>query len=575
MDSLLEHFHIAVTTESDVKQLKKLILHLAFRGELVEQNQSDEPAKELLNKIEEKKEFLIKEKLLKMKKFLPVDKAKFNHVPTWEYVKLGVVAKVAGGSGFPLEFQGKLKGDYPFFKVGDLSRTIGKFAYQAENWLDKDDLSKKNFNLFEEGTIVFPKIGGALLTNNRKILRTKAIIDNNCMGVTPFVDSMEEFFFLFLTTIDMADYAVGTSIPSVSQSTVENLVLPIPPIEEQKRIIKKIGDLFAICDRLEEEIKQKEQASNIMNNSVFARIENYKSTSQLEDLQFAIQNMEFLFNKKEDIDLLRNSILTLAVQGKLVEQDVDDEQVSILLEKIKKEKEQLIKEKKIKKEQPLTQIIDEEQPFDLPRGWEWIRLGDIIYSTDAGKSPKCNDEPTMGDNWGVIKTTAIQKGNFLESHNKVLPQDFGISESYVIKKGDVLITRAGPKNRVGIVCCVENITKNLILSDKTIRLSLPNNLVLNRYISLALNSPSIRPFIESKMTGMAESQVNISQNNMRLFVIPLPPLNEQKRISEKVDKLMTFCNELEVNIEQSRKERENLMKAVLQEAFKVKEEVLS
>ncbi|MBH0358173.1 restriction endonuclease subunit S [Bacillus toyonensis] len=301
-----------------------------------------------------------------------------------------------------------------------------------------------------------------------------------------------------------------------------------------------------------------------------------KIINKINTFKVAYVNLETELKQKEIlVGQLKDSILRDAIQGKLVQQDENDEPAIVLLERIKEAKEQLIKEKKIKKEKPLPQITDEEKPFDPPNGWEWVRLGDIIYSTDAGKSPKCIDESVEGDKWGVIKTTAIQKNDFIETQNKVLPQNFAISDSYVIKKGDVLITRAGPKNRVGIVCYVDEITKNLILSDKTIRFSLPDNLIFNRYISLALNSPLIRPFIESKMTGMAESQVNISQNNMRLFCIPLPPLVEQVRISEKINQLMSLCDELEANIEQSKIESETLMKAVLQEAFMVKEEVLN
>lgn len=251
------------------------------------------------------------------------------------------------------------------------------------------------------------------------------------------------------------------------------------------------------------------------------------------------------------------------MQGKLVLQDPKDEPASVLLEKIKAEKEQMIKEKKIKKEKPLPPISEDEIPFEIPENWAWCRLGEVIYDTEGGKSPNCQNIPAQGDQWGVIKTTAVQEMTFLEEENKVLPDNFVVNPKHLIEAGDVLITRAGPKNRVGIVCCVEDITRKLILSDKTIRI-LHNKTILNsKYVALALNSPLIKPIIELKMTGMADSQVNISQDNMKGFTIPFPPFLEQQRIVTKLNDLMKMCNDLEESIKESQQQNEALLQQVL------------
>ncbi len=265
---------------------------------------------------------------------------------------------------------------------------------------------------------------------------------------------------------------------------------------------------------------------------------------------------------------LRQQFLQDAVQGKLVEQNATDEPASELLKKIKNEKEKLIFEKKIKKEKELPPIKPEEIPFEIPENWVWCRLGEIIYDTEGGKSPNCLHEPAKDNEWGVIKTTAVQEMYFLENENKVLPSNFIVSEQHKVLEGDILITRAGPKNRVGIVCCVENLTRNLILSDKTIRMNHSKELLYSKFIALALNSPLIKPLIEQKMTGMADSQVNITQDNMIGFFIPLPPLYEQNRIVQKLDELMQYCNELEASIKQSQEQNEKLLQQVLREALR-------
>ncbi len=188
---------------------------------------------------------------------------------------------------------------------------------------------------------------------------------------------------------------------------------------------------------------------------------------------------------------LRNSILQWAIQGKLVPQDPNDEPASVLLERIREEKARLVKEKKIKRDKNESIIyrgednsyyekflatgevkcIDDEIPFDLPNGWVWCRLRSAILGTGAGKSPNCDKRPKLGDEWGVLTTTAIQDCEFKPNENKVLPQKFAINEEQEVGFEDLLITRAGPRNRTGIVCVVDKPFCKLILSDKTVRIN--------------------------------------------------------------------------------------------------------
>lgn len=242
---------------------------------------------------------------------------------------------------------------------------------------------------------------------------------------------------------------------------------------------------------------------------------------------------------------LRQSILQAAVQGKLVSQNPHDEPASELLKRIHMEKTQLVKEGEFKKDKPLTPINEDEIPFDLPEGWTWVYLGEILYYTDAGKSPDCIARPAGFNEYGVIKTTAIQIDQFLANENKVLPKGFALNNEMIIHNSDILITRAGPLNRTGRVCLVDGVeVENLILSDKTVRLNLSNDLLYKPYVVLALNSPVVRYSMESKMTGMAESQVNIAQGNMKFFIFPLPPLSEQRRIVAKAKELLKLCDDL-------------------------------
>ena len=295
---------------------------------------------------------------------------------------------------------------------------------------------------------------------------------------------------------------------------------------------------------------------------------------------------------------LKNSILQWAIQGKLVPQNPKDEPASKLLERIaairhSEQSEESSKRSKKTSKTPTSRIyrengvwyeqvgnaepkdISDDIPFEIPENWAWCRLGDLLTDTSAGKSPQCESRPRKDNEWGVIKTTAIQDGYFLEKENKVLPSKFGsIKDEQVIHKGDLLITRAGPRNRTGILCLVENEPVNLILSDKTVRLSYVRDYVSPRYIMLYLRSSFGQDEIEKNMVGMASSQVNISQDKMKTFLIPIPPLAEQKRIVAKLEQVLPLADEYGAAQEQldklNKELPEALKKSILQQAIQGK-----
>ena len=306
----------------------------------------------------------------------------------------------------------------------------------------------------------------------------------------------------------------GMTIKHLVQSALNSIYFPLPPLNEQRRIIEKIN-----------------------------RLTPYLEKYNIAETKLSKLNLNFPVN-------LKQAILQYAVQGKLVPQDPVDEPASVLLERIRAEKEQLIKSGKIKRDKHesvifrrdnsyyervdgIERCIDDEIPFEVPDGWEWVRLENVLTSTDAGKSPQCENRSRNKGEAGVIKTTAIQDGYFLPNENKVLPTSFVIQKDQLIKKGDLLITRAGPRNRTGVVCVVDVECDKLILSDKTVRLAYIRNNINPYYLQIALSSPAIQNMVVKAMSGMAESQVNISQNNMRKFLMPIPPLNEQNRIVTK------------------------------------------
>ena len=266
--------------------------------------------------------------------------------------------------------------------------------------------------------------------------------------------------------------------------------------------------------------------------------------------------------KLTGIKKLRELILEMAVCGKLVEQDPDDEPAHQLLSTIEAEKSRLIAEKAIKKSKALASLDISNLP-EIPENWSWVKLGDVLGIMDAGWSPACPSQPAEPGNWGVLKTTAVQVMKYLELENKKLPINKPPKEQYEVHRGDILITRAGPKNRVGISCVVKETRDKLMISDKIIRFNLIEAGLSEEYICLCLNAGETCSYLEHAKSGMAESQMNISQDKLKLAPMPLCPAEEQHRIVQKVDELMALCDRLEQHTSDQLDAHETLVDSLL------------
>ena len=280
------------------------------------------------------------------------------------------------------------------------------------------------------------------------------------------------------------------------------------------------------------------------------------------------------FIREENSDLhelpqLKQAILQEAIQGKLTANwraaHPDEEPASQLLHRIQAEKARLIAAKKLRPEKPLPKIPPAEFPFEIPKGWEWCRLRKLIDKTESGWSPACLKHPAPEGKWGVLKTTAIQIGQYIADENKELPASLAPRAEHEAFTGDILMTRAGPANRVGICALVRETRSRLMISDKIVRFR--PVLMNGAYLELFASTPLFQKLIEASKQGMAQSQVNISQENLKATAVPLPPLAEQAAIVERVEALMTTCRLLEAEIAASRTHAAHLLQAVLKEAF--------
>ncbi|MDD2535709.1 MAG: restriction endonuclease subunit S, partial [Macromonas bipunctata] len=257
-----------------------------------------------------------------------------------------------------------------------------------------------------------------------------------------------------------------------------------------------------------------------------------------------LSNLDLLATAPGGVARLRELILTLAVQGKLVPQDPEDEPAGELLKKIRAEKDRLMAEGKIKRDKPLGEIAEEEKPFELPVGWEWVRLGAVVNASEAGWSPTCIGSPRRPGHWGVLKVSAVSWGRFDPTANKELPSELAPKPEYEVQHGDFLLSRANTAELVARSVVVGVAESQLMLSDKIIRLAVSSR--MNRaFLNMVNNASYSREHYAANASGTSSSMKNVSREVVLGLAVPLPPLAEQSRIVTRVEELMRLCDALE------------------------------
>lgn len=466
-------------------------------------------------------------------------------------VRLDSLGSWAQGCGFPIAEQGHTDRPILFSKVSDMNllgneREINK----TNHTIDKETAKKLRIKVHPLGTVIFPKIGGAIATNKRRILVLPTAIDNNCSGIIPNKDCSTPWLFLLLSAIDFAKYQSGTSVPAVNQKALGEIVVSLPPLAEQKRIVAKVDELMAQCDRLEAQLKERETKQAVLARATLARFSESPTPENLELLfhdAFAVSPSDH-----------RKTILTLAVQGKLLPQDPNDEPASELLKQIEAEKNRLVKAGKIKQPKPLDPIKPEEMPYELPKGWQWVSIQDISFKVTDGEhiTPKRSDSGF----YLLSARNITNEGIKLDDVDYVEADEFRRIRSRCNPEiGDILLSCSGSVGRVAI-CDTDQYV--MVRSAAFIKHSHPH--LHSSYLALSLKSPLVQTQILEKSKTTAQS--NLFLGKILELLIPLPPLAEQHRIVAKVDQLMALVDALENQITSATHKQTTLLNALLAQA---------
>jgi type I restriction enzyme S subunit len=553
-----ENYNLLVDAPNSVDELRELILQLAVKGKLVPQDPNEETAAVLLEKIIVEKERLINErKLKKSQKLLEIEKNEipFEILKTWKWARLNDVGDWGAGSTPDRKNPDYYEGSILWFKSGELNNG---HINDSEEKITDSALKDCSLRLNKPGDVLIAMYGATI--GKVAILEVEATTNQAVCACTCFSGIYNCYLFYLLKAYRriFSNQGAGGAQPNISRQKIIHTIVPIPPYEEQKRIVAKVDQLMTLCDELEARQQKKHEQRIRLNNAALDKLLTAPTPEEFEQYwQRICDNFDLLYDVPETVGLLRQAILQLAVQGRLVAQDEGDEPAAVLLEEIKNEKERLIKDKKISKVKIFPPIKENEISYKLPDKWMWVRLGDALLKITDGthhsppNGPKGDFKYITAKN---IKSKGINLSNITYVSAKVHEEIYNRCDP---KPGNILYIKDGATT--GIVT-INDLNEQFSMLSSVALLKNPSK-VYNRYLLYVLKSPYFYSLMRGDMSGVAITRVTLTKLNKAL--IPLAPFEEQKRIVAKVEQLMALCDELEAGLVQAQTEGGKLMEAVV------------
>ena len=548
-----------------IKKLRELILELAVRGKLVPQDPNDEPASVLLERIAAEKAQLIKDKKIKLPKALPEiseDEKPFELPKGWEWTRFIDLLDFSGGGQPPKSYfsEEKLDGYVQLIQIRDLGpnpQPVYIPQEKASKFCTSNDVMVGRYGA-SVGKVFWGKEGAY----NVALIK----IHNELGAFIP------EYIFLLLKSPLGQSFFGGISRSAqdgFSKNDIAHKLIPFLCKKQQKRIVTKVDELMGLCDALEAQTENSIAAHQTLVEvllEALLKAPEQTATPEQATAQFQqnwqrlSEHFDTLFTTTASIDTLKQTILQLAVMGKLVPQNPNDEPAAKLLERIAAEKAQLIKDKKIKKQKPLPELTDEEKPFELPNGWEWVTLSHIGLFT-GGKTPsKANSQYWNGDiPWVTPKDMKVEEIFDSEDHVTRLAITDGLAEIdpesllFVARSG--ILRRKFPVAITKSVCTVNQDLKVLSLIDKSIV----------DYILLMMKG--FEAYILKNLTKMGTTVESLRFDDFSKHYFIIPPLEEQHRIVAKVDELMALCDQLKARLNDAQTTKLHLTDAIVEQAL--------
>ena len=540
---LLSNLDLLATAPGGVARLRELILTLAVQGKLVPRDPADESAGELLTKIRAEKDRLIAEGKIRRDKPLVAiadEEMPFELPQGWEWVRFGDASINRDGERIPVSSSDRE------------NRAKTYDYYGASGVIDKID----GF-LFDKTLLLIGEDGANLINRSTPIAflaHGKYWVNNHAHVIDTTHSELMTYLALFINAISLEPYVTGTAQPKMNQAKLNSIVIALPPLPEQSRIVTRVEELMRLCDALEAKGQLGAAQHTQLVSTLLGTLTASTTPEELADhWQRVAQHFDLLAGRPEAIDALEQTLLQLAVRGLLVPQDPTDEPASALLQKIRAEKDRLIATGQIKRDKPLPPITDEEKPFELPVGWEWVRLQQAYDVRDG-----THDTPKYQSTGFPLVTSKNLYGGVLDLSDVKLisPADHEqISARSRVNRDDILFAMIGS---IG----------NPVIVDTDTEFSV-KNVALFKYYAAALSCPKyLLLVLQAEAAGMKERaaggvQSFISLGQLRSSVVALPPLSEQSRIVSRVTALRRLCADLRQRLAERQSVQARLAEALV------------
>jgi len=517
----LDEFETLYGISDNVEKLRNKILELAFKGELTKElNINQFEAKKKFEDLLKKRKTMIKNKEIRKPRKprgKDFEKPPFSIPKQWLWVKL-------------IDSIGTMTGPKKLKKKDIYDNGAIPVVSQSQDLIvgyTNDEEAKLNI---KNPLIIFGDH-----TTNIKFIDFDFAVGSDGVKILKPIIMTEKLFYYYLKLININQDGYKRHF-----SKLKTKLIPLIPLEEQKIIVDKIEKLMKEVDKLEIKLKEKEDVSQDLSESIVEAIKNSTDAEELkENLRFIIDNFDVIFKTSESMDEMRNIVLQLAIEGKLVQQDENDESASKLIDKIEKEKKELIKKGKIKDNNrySIEKIKEIEIPFEIPKSWRWIRSNTLFKEISYGYTASAIKNKTATK---LLRISDIQNGkvNWEDvPHCKIEEKDV---EKYILKNNDIVIARTG--GTVGKSYKIKNINTKAVFASYLIRKVL-FEMVNSNYYYLFLQSPLYWEQLIDGTKGAAQPNVNATV--LSNLLIPLPPLKEQKKIVQKVNSIMSIIDKLE------------------------------
>jgi len=533
-----------------VKKLRELILELALSGKLVEAEESDERAHQLLLRIESEKARLAAEKIIKKPKKLEAASGDEPYqIPShWCWVRLGQVTNY----GVTDKVEPNQVADNTWvLELEDIekesSRLLNKVRYTERQF-------KSSKNRFKRGDVLYgklrPYLDKVLVADEPGVCTTEIIPIRGYLGLLP------EFLRLALKSPNFKRYANdsthGMNLPRLGTDKARLAMIPLAPEQEQHRIVQKVDELMALCDRLEQQTSDQLEAHETLVDTLLGTLTQSENATELADNWARLAaHFDTLFTTEQSIDKLKQTILQLAVMGRLVEQDAGDEPACELLNRIAEEKNRLVAARKLKRQKPLTEIGEEDKPFELPSGWHWARFGDVCAI--KGELVRPENFPDLRQ----VAPDCIEKGTGRITENRTVKESGVKGPNSRFFAGQIIYSKIRPSlSKAALVdfdglCSADMYPIDAFIDSRFLLMEILSEIFLQQ-------------------VRVAENRIKmpkLNQESLRGFVSAIPPLAEQHRIVQKVDELMALCDQLKERLNQASETRNQLAEAVVEGAL--------